>query len=306
MSSCHRGGRRTGQPEVFKLLGDASDNQRPSTPSQLYLAIASIFSFSVCKVKEFLKPNRPYITAQIGSSITAALYDSGADISCILEKHFRKIPVDQRPDKIQQKINPCFSAGGGQLSVKGVVNLPIEILGKQTVHPFRVIQGLNENVILGADFINKHLLVYDPKFKQVRWRKDNSWSVSPVKMTHETVIPEYSSKLVKVKTDNGTENTEQVEAEISCVAEPYLVGGPGLINLDNHGCTLVEVFNTGPEPIMLNRGQEVGQADNAEGQSLFPFQADQVNKIAEQQCIRKDCFQVKSNLLTVNNLVFHY
>ena len=64
-SSCHRGGRRTGQPEVFKLLGDASDNQRPSTPSQLYLAIASIFSFSVCKVKEFLKPNRPYITAQI-------------------------------------------------------------------------------------------------------------------------------------------------------------------------------------------------------------------------------------------------
>jgi len=80
----------------------------------------------------------------------------------------RKIPVDQRPDKIhQQKVDPYFSAGGGQLSVKGVVNLPIEILGKQTVHPFRIIQGLNENVILGADFINKHLLVYDPKFKQV-------------------------------------------------------------------------------------------------------------------------------------------
>ncbi len=40
-----------------------------------------------------------------------------------------------------------------------------EILGKQTVHPFCIIHGLNENVILGADFINKHLLVYDPKFK---------------------------------------------------------------------------------------------------------------------------------------------
>jgi len=89
------------------------------------------------------------------------------------------------------------------------------------VHPFRVIQGLNENVILGADFINKHLLVYDPKFKQVRWRKDNSWSVSSVKMTHETVIPEYSSKLVKVKTDNGTEDTEQVVAITEVVSFPF-------------------------------------------------------------------------------------
>jgi hypothetical protein len=102
-------------------------------------------------------------------------------------------------------------------------------------------------------------------------------------VTHETVIPEYSSKLIKFKTDNGTENTNQVIAEISCITEPYLVGGPGLINIDDLGCTLIEVLNTGPEPIVLNWGQEVGQADNVEGQSLFPFQADEVNRIAEQQ-----------------------
>ncbi len=137
-----------------------------------------------------MKPNWPYINTQIGSSIAAALYDSGADISCISEKHFRRIPVDLRPDKIlQQKIEPCFSAGGSQLSVKGIVNLPIEILGKRTVHPFRIIHGLNENVILGADFINKHLLVYDPKFKQVRWRNDNVWNVSSIKMTQRDSHP---------------------------------------------------------------------------------------------------------------------
>ena len=168
-------------------------------------------------------------------------------MSCISEKHFRKILIDHCPGKIpQQKIDPCFSDGGSQLAVKGVVNLPVEIPGKETIHPFRIIQGLNENIILGADFINKHLLVYDPKFKQVKWRKDNVWSVSSIKMTHETVIPEYLSKLVKVKMDSGTEKTEQVVAEIMCKSEPYLVGGPGLINIDATGCSLIEVFNAGP------------------------------------------------------------
>jgi hypothetical protein len=271
----------------------------------LYLAIASTFSFSVCKVKEFLKPNWPYINAQIGSSITAALYDSGADISCISEKHFRKIPVDQCPDKIlQQRIDPCFRAGGSQLSVKGVVNLPVEILGRQTVHPFRVIQGLNENIILWADFINKHLLVYDPKFKQVKWRKNNAWSVSSIKMTHETVNPEFSSKLVKVKLDSGTKKTGQVVAEITCAAEPYLVGGPGLINVDSTGCSLIEVVNAGPEPVNLSRGQDVSQADNVEGQSLFPFEADQVNQIAEQQWkkTRKPAIDVRPDFYQICNL----
>ncbi len=237
-SNSHRGDRRTGLSETFKLLRGASDNKKPLAPSQLYVAIASIFSFSVCKVKEFLKPNRPYINVLIGSSASAALYNSGAEISCISEKYFRKIPVDQRPSKIlQQRIDPCFSAGGGQLAVKGVVSLPVQILGRKTSHPFRIIQGLNENIILGADFINKHLLVYDPKFKRVKWRKDNCWTISSIKLTHETIIPEYSSKLIKIKTEVGTESTEQVVAEISCREEPYLVGGPGLIRIDSTGCS---------------------------------------------------------------------
>jgi hypothetical protein len=132
-----------------------------------------------------------------------------------------------------------------------VASLPVHILGKQTVHPFRIIQGLNENVILGADFINKHLLVYDPKFKQVKWRKDNNWAVSSIKMTHEVVVPKYSSKLVKIKTEIGTENTKQVVAEISCESEPYLVGGPSLVDIDTTGCSLIEIFNAGPEPVTL-------------------------------------------------------
>ncbi len=118
------------ESEFFKLLGDASDSLHPSNPSQVYLAIASIFSFSVCKVKEFLYPTRPYVNVQIGPTPAAALYDSGADISCISEMEFRKIPVDKRPSKIiGPRTDVCFSAGGNQFTVTGIYNLPISILG---------------------------------------------------------------------------------------------------------------------------------------------------------------------------------
>ncbi len=87
--------------------------------------------------------------------------------------------------------------------MKGIVSLPISILGRKTMHPLRIIKGLNESVILGADFINKHLLVYDPKIKQVNRRNEKSWTVSSIKMTNEATVPEYSSHLVRIKTEDG-------------------------------------------------------------------------------------------------------
>ncbi len=86
----------------------------------------------------------------------------------------------------------CFSAGGTALTVTGIYNLPISILGCKTKHPFSVIKGFKESIILGADFINKSLLLYDPKFKQVKWRHEKEWAVSSIKAKNETVIPKYS------------------------------------------------------------------------------------------------------------------
>jgi hypothetical protein len=78
--------------------------------------------------------------------------------------------------------------------VKGVFDLPVTMLGHRLMHPFQVIKGLNKSIILGADFINKHLLMYDPKFKQVNWRNEKHWTVSPSRVTHKVTVPKYSTK----------------------------------------------------------------------------------------------------------------
>jgi hypothetical protein len=200
------------------------------------------------------------------------------------EAEFRQIPVDDRPKQLRgQKASLCVSAGGTPLNVKGIYNCPISLLGWTTEHPFRIIKGLNEPVILGADFINKHLLLYDPKYKRVKWRHENDWAVSPIKTSAETVIPEYSLRLLRVKGDPSMANTEYAIAEISCPEEAYLAGGPGLVRLDEQGSSLVEVFNTGPEPVTLTRGQVIRQMDNLQGSQPLEFEADKVNQVAKAQ-----------------------
>jgi hypothetical protein len=254
----------------------------------LYLAIASIFSFTIGKIKESFQPNRPYVNIQIGPSMATALYDSGADISCMSETEFRRIPVDHRPKKLATlDKSPCFSAGGTPLTVTGIYNISVSVLGRKTEHPFRVIKGLNESVILGADFINKHLLMHDPKFKQVKWRHDNDWTVASLCVTSETVIPKYSSRLLRVRVDDNGKTATSIIAEISCPKWPYLVGGPGLMSLDEQKGRLVEILNTGPEPVTITRGQVIGQADNVANQSLVPFEAEMVNRMAEEQWKKK-------------------
>jgi hypothetical protein len=163
------------------------------------------------------------------------------------EAEFCKIPVDSRLKKIlTQSKGPCLSAGGTPLTITGIYSLPVSLLGRKIENPFRVIKGLNESVILGADFINKHLLLYDPKFKRVKWRHENEWAILAIKIANETVIPKYLSQLLRVKGEPITANTTCALAEISCPEEPYLSGGPELMALDDQGGGLVEVFNTVP------------------------------------------------------------
>jgi hypothetical protein len=120
-----------------------------------------------------------------------------------------------------------------------------------------------------------------------------------IKTTSETVIPEYSSWLLRIRLDNDANRSDRAIAEISCPDHPYLVGGPGLVTLDGPKDGLVEIFNTGPKPVTLARGQVVGKAYNANHQMLVPFEAKAVNKIAEEQW-RKSQMTSPKPLITDN------
>ena len=206
-----------------------------------------------------VQPTRPFVDVSLNGRATKALYDSGADISCISDEEFRKIPIERRPGR-QGGSNPLryIGAGGQPLDVRGTYILPIQILGRQVQYPFRVIRGLHEKVILGADFINEQLLGYDPCRREVRWTgggEDNS----DLRVNAAITVPEFSSRAVQLRT--GLEKRQHVVAGIFREDCPHLAGGPGLVQTNKEGKCLVELLNTGSEPIFLERNQAIGQSE---------------------------------------------
>jgi hypothetical protein len=135
----------------------------------------TICTFAIAQVQMLTKKTRPFIETVMHGHKILALYDSGADISCLSEIEFRKIPVQLRPSlKIGNTVK-CKSASGQELKIKGVYSITINILGRTIEHPFRVMKNLNEKMIIGSDFIHKHLLAYDPTLQKVFWQNQNEW-----------------------------------------------------------------------------------------------------------------------------------
>ena len=252
-------------------------------------------TYSICHVKELISPARPFVEIKIGHRASRALYDSGADISCISDKEFRKIPVEQRPSKgAEDRPRKYLGAGGHQLDVRGVFTLQVDILGRKVSHPFRVIRGLHEPVILGADFINSQCLGYDPCKREVGWAGPDP-AYTQMQVSSAMAIPEFSSRLVPARTQ--LKQNSHVVAEIFCQDQPHLMGGPGLVELDQEGRCLVEIMNTGPEPIQLSRGQVIGSGEVLPINRIQKIDPEAVAAITRAAAAREESDQTRIKIL---------
>ena len=88
------------------------------------------------------------------STNTLALVDTGSVASLLAERVFRKI------SEVCAKEEPAFSsfvsAGGHPIEICGCFRIPIKLPGYQTTHQFYVIKTLQEDCILGLDFLSQH------------------------------------------------------------------------------------------------------------------------------------------------------
>ena len=156
---------------------------------------------AVNEIKNSLKPSfrRPYLWVSVQKTLRLrGLYDTGADISCMSEKVFRQLPLNARPKKLDSDKPQKFkSAGGEPLPVRGLYEFNLRIGDKFLTHQFYVIPELNEPLILGIDFIQKHQLWYCPKNRSFAWEGQPNWGQGHLKVCNATVIPPLSVAYLK-------------------------------------------------------------------------------------------------------------
>jgi hypothetical protein len=275
--------------EFFKLLADvtkAPSQRRPIQNKNAPLFLNTIMTLFSCVVAGILgkrRVGRVFLEAEICKNKNKVLYDTGADISCLDEKEFRKIPVDQRPKANLFSTDKQFlSASKDPLTIKGVFNLPITICGRTILHPFYVIKNLSDPVILGADFIHEHKLSYCPEKRNFFW-SNKKWSNGVATLTSNCILPAFSVSSVKVNlhSDQGSrpDQPTPVLVHIHSDESPLLAGGPGLITPDTHGQAVVEIRNCGPEYYELKRGQVIGRLENAEDYEMEIMDPSRINTV---------------------------
>jgi hypothetical protein len=122
--------------------------------------------------------NRPNITVKTIQGPTSTwLFDTGADVTVMAMREFRKIPIEKRPTKKPPTMK-ISSASSDSLKIVGVYEMPITVMNKTVTHNVIVVHNLNSNAIMGINLIEKLGLVYkarkktfvfedeEPQFKQ--------------------------------------------------------------------------------------------------------------------------------------------
>jgi hypothetical protein len=170
-------------------------------------------------------------------------------------------------------------------------------LGKTVQHDFCVIKNLSEQVILGADFINRHALAYCPLTTTTHWATPSTWESGVARVSALHTVNPFSSSLVPISlfTASLARPASQTPLLINVISAdfPALSGGPALIQSDQFGKAVVEVFNNGTEPIVLARSTPIAVIENATEFVVDTLDPAVVNNIAE-----KHCLSIQQPLLT--------
>ena len=216
---------------------------------------------TIKKLQSSLGKSRPLIPIKINGQKETALFDTGASVTCMNEKTFRKIfPPGERPKKIRESIG-IKAASGDPLLSAGVFNVVFEIMDKKIEQETVVFTNLKTNVILGDNLMHKSGLSYDAGQRAFYYSDRKTWEVSAIQLNEKVTLDPMSNLVVAVNAI--TSNNLRIGATTDAIAfvrshEHLISGGPSLIKINKCGQAVVEIFNCTAQPITIEEGAQIG------------------------------------------------
>lgn len=170
------------------------------------------------------------------------LIDSGAEISTVNYATFRKL--SNRPELTPVPF-PVTAAEGSLIRTKGMAELSFS-LGKQKMTcDFVIVDGVANDVILGADILEKEQLIVDSSNKEIRRKAKNLAYIGQA----ITINPN-SEALVQINS-----NVSTLCSVRSCEG---IVFPDALVQPNKTGSFKLPIQNITDQPLRIDRGANVG------------------------------------------------
>ena len=233
--------------------------------------------------------NRPHITVKTIQGPTSTwLFDTGADVTVMAMREFRKIPIEKRPIKKPPTMK-ISSASSDSLKIVGVYELPITVMNKTVNHNVIVVNNLNSNAIMGIDLIEKLGLVYKARKKTFVFEEEEpQLKQATMEVISAEFIPAFTQMPIRMAT--STKGGNRPATNLNCMATimsndfPQLSGGPGWVVPNHAGQVTMVVQNCSPVDLHIPRGTKMGVVENIHHEKIRPMDG---KKIVEQINARK-------------------
>ena len=218
------------------------------------------------------------------------MYDTGAKVTVLALREFRKIPVDLRPIKQVANIK-LESASKNVIKVVGVYELPITVNKRTTKHNVVVVDNLNSAAIMGIDLIDKLGITYNSRKREFSFEgSEPTYTTAAISTLSAEMIPAYAvmpiqlSSLTRGALRPGP-NLRSM-ATIACADFPLLSGGPGLVVPNHAGHVTMLVQNCSPVDIEIPRGTVMGELENIHQEKLTPLNEVDLGRLKQNNKLR--------------------
>ena len=211
---------------------------------------------------------RPTIKVKFKGSTdyTNMLFDTGAQISILSTKSFRRIPPHLRPTKIPTNLS-ATGANGKAINIKGCYIMQVVVAGVMVNHPFFVADLPNNDGIVGIDLIKATKLSFDGTTGIPFFSK----GPKEARLAEDLFLQPRQAKLGAVNCEDSCYDRTQVLSIFIPGCSPKIVEDQVLVKPSKHHRTKVYFTNVSQETMRIPKGTPIGEFEEVSEDQLEPW-----------------------------------
>ncbi len=206
---------------------------------------------------------------QIQGTKVAALIDTGAiKASCIAHSLYQRLDLDKTVKCHKSSISAVRGVGGTLVPIVGEAEIPLQLGPVCTKHKFYILQSMNYQVILGMDFLDKHVSQIDLEGKRLVLKEDqqqvNLFQIPETyiaQLTNTVSIPPRSEVVVPVvvRQMRGLDQDQVMFSPTASLAARKGVAGACALAHIREGQSVFRILNPLDVEVKIRKGYPVAK-----------------------------------------------